>query len=72
MSEVEADCDPEFPLTVTFEDGSTERYTSVRDLECNLEEFNSEKDVLCRAHDARGRPVALVLELLKVRKLQLR
>ena len=71
MNEIELQHKPEFPLTVTFEDGSVERYSSTHDLECNLEEFNSEKDTLCRVHDARGRPVVLVLELLKVRKLLL-
>ena len=71
MSEAESNSEPEFPLTVTFEDGSTERYTSTRDLECNLEEFDSEKDVLCRVHDAKGRPVILTVKLLKVRKLEL-
>jgi hypothetical protein len=26
-----------FPITVVFEDGSTERYQDVCDIECNLE-----------------------------------
>jgi hypothetical protein len=58
-----------FPLTVTFEDGSSEAYTDEQDLCCNLEEFNSQQDTDCKVVDAEGRKVLLVLELLEVKKL---
>jgi len=62
---------PEFPLTVHFEDGSMEQYESIRDLECNLEGFDSNCDTECQVLDAKGRPVVLVLKLLRVKELRL-
>ena len=72
MSETQGEptMEPQFPVTVTFEDGSIERYESIRDLECNLEEFDSSKDTCCQVNDANGRRVILVLHLLKVRELR--
>jgi hypothetical protein len=58
-----------FPLSVTFEDGSVERYESVEDLECNLEDFDSDIDIGCRVEDNFGRPVHLKLKLLEVQGL---
>lgn len=60
-----------FPLTVRFEDGSTELYSDERDLETNLEDFNSEIDTECQVVDALGRQVFLRLKLLSIEELRL-
>jgi len=62
----ESATEPKFPISVTFEDRSVERYESIHDLECNLEEFDSNKDTQCSVTDAEGRSVVLVIRLLKV------
>ncbi|MDT7540105.1 MAG: hypothetical protein QOE33_9 [Acidobacteriota bacterium] len=61
----------EFPLTVTFEDGSTERYESVESLEQDLEDFDSDVDVQCRVADGRGRAVRLKVKMLEVKEASL-
>lgn len=61
----------EFPLTVTFENGEVVRYESIEDLECNLEDFDSDLEVECCVKDNLGRPVRLKLKLLKVQELSL-
>jgi hypothetical protein len=58
-----------FPLSVTFEDGSVEKYESVEDLAQNLEDFDSDIDVGCRVDDNLGRAVHLKLKLLEVQEL---
>ena len=60
-----------FPLTVRFEDGSTEEYTDERDIELNLEDFDSALDVECEVTDALGRKVFLRLKLLNIEELRL-
>jgi hypothetical protein len=60
-----------FPVCVTFEDGLTERYADVEDLECNLEDFDSESSPGCHIVDARGRRVVLKLKLLQLKELRL-
>lgn len=60
-----------FPLTIRFEDGSTELYSDERDLATNLEDFNSEVDVQCDVRDALGRQVFLRLKLLNIEELRL-
>ena len=64
--------DPEvsFPLTVTLENGKSETYESIEDLECNLEDFDSETQAGCKAIDANGRPVRLKLEVLNLKELR--
>lgn len=61
-----------FPLTVRFEDGSTELYSDERDLAINLEDFDSELDFECDIRDALGRQVFLRLKLLNIEELRLR
>jgi hypothetical protein len=58
---------PEFPITVTFEDRSVEKYDSITDIACNLEEYSSVKDLDCEVVDALGRTVILVVEQLDVK-----
>jgi hypothetical protein len=65
------DTDVEFPLTVTFEDGSIEQYDSIESLEQDLEDFDSDVDVECSVADKLGRPVHLKLKSLEVKELSL-
>lgn len=60
-----------FPLTVRFEDGEEEQYENVEELECNLEDFDSDTDTLCQVWDALKRPVHLKLRLLTLKELSL-
>jgi hypothetical protein len=62
----------EFPLTVAFEDGSTNKYEDESDLEMNLEDFDSATARDCRVTDAKGREVHLVLKLLSLERLELK
>jgi len=61
-----------FPLTVRFEDGTSEVYEDQRDLELNLEDFDSDYYSGCEVRDALGRQVFLRLKLLKMEELRLR
>ncbi len=63
--------DVEFPLTVTFEDGSVEQYDSIENLEQDLEDFDSDLDVECSVTDKLGRPIHLKLKMLEVKELSL-
>jgi hypothetical protein len=60
-----------FPLTVILEDGKSEAYESIEDLECNLEDFDSESQAGCKVVDANGCPVLLKLEVLNLKELRL-
>ena len=62
---------PEFPISVRFEDGEVESYDDVEDLVFNLEDFDSDVDTDCEARDARGRRVRLKLQLLELKDLSL-
>ncbi len=72
MRKPEIDSEVEFPLTVTFEDGSAEDYSDQPDLEMNLEDFDSNDPQGCSVTDARGREVELVLKLLQLKSLKLK
>jgi hypothetical protein len=61
----------QFPIRVTFEDGQSETYSSIADIELNLEDFNSSEAKHCKVEDAMGRPVLLHVSLLKLRELRL-
>jgi hypothetical protein len=63
--------EPEFPLSVRFENGEVEEYDDPYDLIHNLEDFDSDLDTDCDVRDARGRPVRLKLKLLDLRELSL-
>ena len=63
--------DVEFPLTVTFEDGSIEQFDSIESLEQDLEDFDSDLDVACHVTDVHGRPVRLKLKMLELQELSL-
>jgi hypothetical protein len=63
--------EPEFPISVRFEDGEVEEYEDADDLIHNLEDFDSDTDTACDVRDARGRPVRLKLKLLDLKELSL-
>ena len=62
---------PEFPISVRFENGEIESYDSVEDLIHNLEDFDSDVSTDCETRDARGRRVRLKLKLLELKELSL-
>ncbi len=59
-----------FPITIQFEDGETEQYGSIEDLEMNLEDFDSDLDINCQVLDRFGRPMRLKIKLLKLQHLE--
>jgi len=63
--------EPEFPISVCFENGEVEEYGDVEELIHNLEDFDSDLDTACAARDAQGRPVRLKLKLLDLKELSL-
>ncbi len=62
---------PKWPLFVTFEDGTIEKYKDEEDIECNLEFFNSNQDTDCKVTDSDGKEVFLVLQNLRIEELKL-
>jgi hypothetical protein len=63
--------DVAFPVTVRFDDGESESYSNVRELELNLEDFDSSVDRTCDVRDANGRQLFLQLKLLRLVALRL-
>ena len=63
--------EPEFPISVRFENGEIERYDDIEHLIHNLEDFDSDVDTACEVRDARGRRVRLKLKLLDLKELSL-
>jgi hypothetical protein len=63
--------EPRFPLTIRFENGETEKYESVEDIELNLEDFDSDQDIDCEARDFLDRQVRLKVKLLRLKTLEL-
>jgi len=64
------DNNPKWPLVVTFEDGTQEKYENEKDLGCNLEFYNSDKDIECSVTDATGKEVYLILHNHKIEELK--
>lgn len=62
---------PEFPISVRFENGEVEEYDDADDLIHNLEDFDSDLNTDCDVRDAHGRPVRLKLKLLDLKELSL-
>jgi hypothetical protein len=62
---------PEFPISVRFENGEIESYDDLDELIHNLEDFDSDLDKDCEARDALGRRVRLKLKLLDLKELSL-
>lgn len=62
---------PEFPISVRFENGEIESYNDLEELIHNLEDFDSDVETDCEARDAIGRRVCLKLKLLELKELSL-
>lgn len=62
----------EFPLTVTFENGSKKEFEDESDLEMDLDDFDSSTATGCRVTDAQGREVHLLTKWLCVFRLELK
>ena len=60
-----------FPVSVTFDDGTTDVFDDIEDLECNLEHFDSERAPGCTVLDAQGQRLVLRIELLHLEELRL-
>ena len=63
--------EPEFPISVRFENDEVEEYEDAHDLIHNLEDFDTDINTDCDVRDARGRPVRLKLKLLDLKELSL-
>jgi hypothetical protein len=59
-----------FPLLLTWEDGSKQLFANRAALECDLEDFDSEKEPKCKMVDAEGYEVAIKVSLTWVERLQ--
>jgi len=58
-----------FPIKITFEDGSAELYAHINDVECNLEDFDSDSEKKCIVTDANGRQLRLIVRLLELKEI---
>lgn len=57
---------PEFPLTITLEDGTNWQLTDEDEVACNLEWVNTDEKPLVRVVDARGRTVRLIVKACEI------
>ena len=60
-----------FPLRLVDEDGEIEFFEDIGDLQCNLEDYDSETDTESNLTDANGRPVLLRISTTFIKKLEL-
>lgn len=61
--------DVSFPIRIRFDDGTTEDYFTVQDIEYNLEDFDSTLESGCEVVDSNGRKVKLIVKLLSVKEI---
>ncbi len=59
-----------FPLLLTWEDGSKQLFANRAALECDLEDFDSEKEPNCKIVDAEGLEVSIKVSMTCVERLQ--
>ncbi len=59
-----------FPLTLTWEDGSTQSLSSLADIECNLEDYDSSRELNCSIVDAEGFDVHLKVSMTWIENLK--
>lgn len=59
-----------FPLTMTWEDGSKQKFQSRAELECDLEDFDSAREPSCKLVDAYGRDVRIKISLTWIECLE--
>lgn len=60
----------EFPLALKWEDSTFQVFHDIGDIQCNLEDFDSDKEPDCRVTDARGRRVTLKVSMTWIEVLQ--
>lgn len=60
-----------FPLILTWPDGTREQFSDVKDLECNLEDFDSDNIAGALLFDAEGRRICLKMSMTWINKLEL-
>lgn len=59
-----------FPLTLTWEDGSTQTLSDIADIECNLEDFDSSDIPECVVKDANGAVMKLRVSMMWIQELK--
>lgn len=60
----------QFPLTLTWDDGSTQTLKDTADIECNLEDFDSATEPNCCVKDANGVLVRLKVSMTWIQLLE--
>ena len=64
--------DIKFPLILIDEEGETHHYEDIPDLECNLEDFDSNTDLDFVLTDSNGNDIFLVMKLTRIQELRLK
>lgn len=59
-----------FPLVLTWDDGSKDEFESRGELECDLEDFDSEREPNCKMVDAEGYEISIKVSMTWVERLQ--
>ncbi|WP_395750657.1 hypothetical protein [Prosthecobacter sp.] len=59
-----------FPLLLAWEDGSQQLFANRAALECDLEDFDSEKELSCKMVDAEGYEVSIKISMTWLERLQ--
>lgn len=61
-----------FPLKLTWEDGSVQLLNSIADIQCNLEDFDSDQEPLAAVEDANGARMKLKVSMTWIEELRLK
>lgn len=61
-----------FPIKVIFDEGEVEYYQDIKDIELNLEDFDSDLSPGCAVEDATGRRLDLDVSMLDLKHLKFR
>ena len=59
-----------FPLTLIWEDGSSQELVDIADIQCNLEDFDSRKSPQCSLTDANGEEIDLRVSMTWIERLE--
>jgi hypothetical protein len=60
----------QFPLTLIWEDGSSQELVDISDIQCNLEDFDSSKSPQCILTDANGERIDLRVSMTWIERLE--
>ena len=59
-----------FPLTLIWEDGSSQDFVDIADIQCNLEDFDSRESPLWTLTDANGEEIDLRVSMTWIERLE--